>query len=338
MPRLSFKHGILLAVMTVTLMSPIYGQNDDYSLESLKAQAETSNSQPKLITRLFSVPHTDATTLARNLQHLYPDIKISVDADTHSILAQGTSKELHTIAHVINSADKVPEKIQFDVAIIEINSAKAEEYKSALTELGSGLFYNYDAKTGGIEPGNSLLGQFMGMINSGAGEILAKPSLLVNDGQNAEVRVGERIPFVSLHYRNNERIKEVQYLDVGIKLLITPRVNTNDNITTQITVEMTAIKQWKNQGDVEYPVLSSRHTNTVVRLKNDDTLVIAGLLDSSTKTSIRRVPILSAIPLIGRLFKSKTTETVQTEMVVLITPHLIRETNKAVRLRQSSTI
>lgn len=315
------------------------GQTEDsYSLESLKQQATPHNATPQLITRVFHVPHADATTLARNLQHLYPEIKISVDAKSHTIIAQGIATDLRKVDIVLNAADKAPEKIRFDVAIIEINTAKAKAYKSALTELGSGLFYNYDAKSGIIEPANSLLGQFMGMINSGAGDVLAKPSLLVNDGESAEVRVGDRIPYVSLHYQNNERIKEVQYLDAGIKLLIAPRVNSHNNITTQITVDMSSIKQWKNQGEVEYPVLSSRHTNTVVRLKHNETLIIAGLLDSNTKTTIRRIPFLSAIPLLGRLFQSKTAESIRTEMVVLITPQLITAETQDLSLRQASSI
>ena len=88
---------------------------------------------------------------------------------------------------------------------------------------------------------------------------------------------------------------------------------------------MSSIKQWKPQGDSEYPILSSRHTATTVRLKDQETLIIAGLLDSATQTTVRRIPFLSAIPILGKLFQSRSTETIQTEMVVFITPRLIPE-------------
>ncbi|NOY64916.1 MAG: type II secretion system secretin GspD [Nitrospirae bacterium] len=155
--------------------------------------------------------------------------------------------------------------------------------------------------------------------------ILSKPQLLTLDNEEAEVFVGENRPFlISEKFdANNNPIQTFDYRDVGIKLKILPHVVDNDTILLNIKEEVKKVIATAT-GVASAPITLTRSTNTTVKLKNNMTVVISGLIKNDNSITETKVPILSDIPILGWLFRSKDKTVEKTNMMVFITTRIIR--------------
>jgi len=113
--------------------------------------------------------------------------------------------------------------------------------------------------------------------------------------------------------------------DIGIKLIVTPRINQDGYITMEVTPDVSEILEWRTFQDAEWPVTSTRRATTRVRIKDNQTLVIGGLLKQSRIKGNTGVPFLSRIPLLGYLFGKKSTTQDKTDLLIFITPHILTE-------------
>ena len=113
-------------------------------------------------------------------------------------------------------------------------------------------------------------------------------------------------------------------LSAGIGLSITPIVNEEGFITTRIRSEVSTIVGWRGPNN-EVPWVRTREAEATLRVRDGDTIVLAGLLSSEERKTRSKVPILSDIPILGGLFSSKRTEKVDTEVIITITPRVIEE-------------
>ncbi len=155
--------------------------------------------------------------------------------------------------------------------------------------------------------------------------ILSKPQLLTLDNEEAEVFVGENRPFlISEKFdANNNPIQTFDYRDVGIKLKILPHVVDDDTILLNIKQEVKKVIATAT-GVSSAPITLTRSTNTTVKLKDNMTVVISGLIKNDNSVTETRVPILSDIPILGWLFRSKDKTVEKTNMMVFITTRIIR--------------
>lgn len=155
--------------------------------------------------------------------------------------------------------------------------------------------------------------------------ILSKPQLLTLDNEEAEVFVGENRPFlISEKFdANNNPIQTFDYRDVGIKLKILPHVVDEDTILLTIKQEVKKVIATAT-GVASAPITLTRSTNTTVKVKDNMTIVISGLIKNDNSVTETRVPILSDIPILGWLFRSTDETTEKTNMMVFITTRIIR--------------
>lgn len=155
--------------------------------------------------------------------------------------------------------------------------------------------------------------------------ILSKPQLLTLDNEEAEVFVGENRPFlISEKFdANNNPIQTFDYRDVGIKLKILPHVVDNDTILLNIKQEVKKVIATAT-GVSSAPITLTRSTTTTVKLKDNMTVVISGLIKNDNSITETRVPVLSDIPILGWLFRSKDKTVEKTNMMVFITTRIIR--------------
>lgn len=173
----------------------------------------------------------------------------------------------------------------------------------------------------------------------GNSELLANPELRISEGEKATLHIGQRIPVpvttisgynpsTSTQPGQNQALSvpytSFQYQDVGIKVAMEPRVHHNREVTLKLTVEVS------NQGTPvkfagqEQPTFATRTIESTIRLKDGETNFLAGLIQSNKIQSATKTPILGDIPFIGRLFTNERKDETRTDLVLTMTPHIVR--------------
>ncbi|HEX8949580.1 MAG TPA: type II secretion system secretin GspD [Dissulfurispiraceae bacterium] len=204
--------------------------------------------------------------------------------------------------------------------------------KGLTTQASDGTISSTDITAPGLAAIFSL-SDFKGVVN-----VLSTPQILTSDNKEAEILVGENVPFISKRERDitttNTVLNSIERQDVGVKLKITPQITEGDYIKLDIYQEISALinNQSENVLISVGPSISKRSTKTSVLVKDNETVVIGGLMEEKLDDSVQKAPLLGDIPLLGWLFKSKSTEKVKTNLMVFITPHMVKEAEGLARI------
>lgn len=166
--------------------------------------------------------------------------------------------------------------------------------------------------------------------------VLSTPNLLTTDNQKAEIMVGENIPFITGQTQNATTsstaiLTSVERKDVGVTLKLTPQITSDDNVRLDIYQEISAIIDSPSGLNVNTvgPSTSKRSASTTVVVKDRQTMVIGGLIKDNVTSTVSKVPFLGDIPVLGWLFKSKSTSVEKTNLMIFITPYIIKNEGDA---------
>jgi len=218
---------------------------------------------------------------------------------------------------------------------------------SGLTAGGMGNFLNVpiittDPSTG--EPKSTKLSvpgfaalfslnEFRGTIN-----VLSTPQILTSDNKEAEIMVGENVPFISKRERDitttNTVLSSIERYDVGIKLKITPQITEGDHVKLDIYQEISSLVQGESESILINvgPTITKRSTKTSVVVKDRQTVVISGLIAERQEENITKVPVLGDIPILGWLFKTSSVKKQKTNLLVFLTPHVVKEADSLAQI------
>jgi general secretion pathway protein D len=179
------------------------------------------------------------------------------------------------------------------------------------------------------------LNEFRGAIN-----VLSTPQILTSDNREAEIIVGENVPFISKKESDPSRPESVfstiERKDVGITLRLTPQIAEGDYVKLDIYQEISALKQESQLVVLTLgPSTTKRSTKTSVVVKDNQTVVIGGLMEERIEENLNKVPLLGDIPILGWLFKNKTHEKRKTNLLVFLTPHIVKDAEQLAGLTES---
>jgi len=170
--------------------------------------------------------------------------------------------------------------------------------------------------------GNSLLGLDLRLDigeTTGSTSVIARPRIVTMDNKKAIIKQGEKYPYV---VRNQEGELSTELKDIELVLEVTPRVAFDGSVNMEISVKRNAIGAYKNPlGD---PSIASREVQTEVLVKDGETTVIGGIIENEIKKNVSEVPGLAKVPFLGFLFRGKQDEIHKRELLIFITPHVIR--------------
>lgn len=162
----------------------------------------------------------------------------------------------------------------------------------------------------------------------GRTQILSNPKLAVVNNQEAKIHVGERQAYITSTITKGQTTdtvsEEVTFVDVGIQLSVTPTINDEGYVTLKVKTEVSSVVSTllTNLGN-KIPIIDSSMAETTVMVKDGATIILGGLRKEEKTSSSEGVPLLSKIPLLGFLFKSATNKTERTELLVMLTPHIV---------------
>lgn len=172
------------------------------------------------------------------------------------------------------------------------------------------------------------LNEFKDAVN-----VLSTPQILTSDNKEAEIVVGENVPFISKRERDltttGTVLSSIERKDVGITLKITPQITEGDYVKLDIYQEISSLKQESENILINIgPTTTKRSTKTSVVVKDRETVVIGGLMQERDEENLTKVPVLGDIPLLGWLFKHKSTSKKKTNLLVFLTPHIVKDSER----------
>ena len=166
--------------------------------------------------------------------------------------------------------------------------------------------------------------------------VLSTPNILTTDNQKAEIMVGQNVPFKVAQTQNATTggaalLNTYERKDVGIKLSLTPQITSDDNVRLEVNQEISDVIATSAANEAG-PTTSKRSASTTVVVKDRETMVIGGLIRDNVTSSTIKVPLLGDIPVLGWLFKYKTNQIEKTNLMIFITPHIIKTAEESAEL------
>ncbi|MCL4476080.1 MAG: type II secretion system secretin GspD [Nitrospirae bacterium] len=179
------------------------------------------------------------------------------------------------------------------------------------------------------------LNEFRDVVN-----VLSTPQILTSDNKEAEIVVGENVPFISKRERDltttNTVLNSIERMDVGIKLKITPQITEGDYVKLDIYQEISSLVKQSETITINLgPTITKRSTKTAVVVKDNQIVVIGGLMQETDEENITKIPLLGDIPVLGYLFKNTSVSKKKTNLLVFLNPHIIKESERLAQITSS---
>jgi pilus assembly protein CpaC len=298
--------------------------------------------------RLYSVEVTaDVGTLQRYLDLLFPDEEIAVSAQGNTVMVSGRVSDAFVARRAIELAQgtgavvldnietPAPSQILLEVRFAEISRDAIETLGNNLVrvvnphELSAGGRWEAGTDSDGlldlslISNNAELMALIQALKTNGNYRSLAEPNLLALDGEEASFLAGGEFPFPSIQGSSANNAVTVEWREFGVRLNFTPRVTNIGNIRLSIAPEVSSLDfaGGLSMGGFQIPSILTRKAETEVELREGQHLAIAGLIDNTIQEN---VDFLGDIPVLGALFRSREMRQERTELLVIVTPKVIR--------------
>ena len=290
------------------------------------------------IVRVFYLSNADAKGAAAFLRAMLKVHEPFVDERTNMIALRDSQENIQLAERLVAMYDSAEPEVVLEMEVLEISS-------TSLTNLG--IQFPTSVSLTPIAPSTDTNGLTLGNIRSltkdniafGIGGLtvnlqrqvgdfstLANPQIRVKNKEKAKVLVGDKIPIVTSTTGTGGFVSDsVSYIDVGLKLDVQPTIYPDDQVSIQVGLEVSSLGSsiTTSSGTVAYQI-GTRDASTVLRLRDGETQLLAGLISKDESTNSNRLPILGDIPLLGRLFSSNLDNGDRKELVLAITPHIVR--------------
>ncbi len=302
-------------------------------------------------TKVFDLNYAQAEKLGTKLQDsMTKGIgSMKVDERTNKIAITDYPKKINEMTNIIEAFDEKPLQVLVDAQIIEVRPSdkfemgvdwdywlrKNYHLAALLPTAGavSTLAIGVAAETLTKKP--EKIGQYKAIIDIlrtiGDAKILSSPRIMVLNNQEAKILVGTKDAYITSTTSQAGSgtavtSQSVNFVDVGIKLYVTPTINRDGFVTMKIRPEISSATRTNitSAGQItQIPIVSTSETETTVLVKDGVTIIIAGLKKDEKSLSEKRIPFIGDIPILGLLFRNTSDEVKKTEIVILLTPHIV---------------
>lgn len=292
----------------------------------------------ELVIRNFYLKNIDPTRIQDMIKNLITVKFINTDEKLKMLTVRDNPDVISVIERLINTYDIADPEVVLEVEVLEVSSSDMlnvgikypDQVKLGLNGALSGLTLN-QLKSLNSSSYPVFFPDPLAVLNlkqtSGKTKTLANPRIRVTNNQKAKFLIGNKVPVVTTttNQSSSASSESISYLDVGIRLSVEPIIYINDEVSIKIDMEVSNIaKEIKTTTGMLAYDIGTRNVSTELRLKNGETQVLAGLIKNDQIGSASHLPGLGKIPLIGKLFSDETKKNDNTEIVLLITPRIVR--------------
>lgn len=308
-----------------------------------------STSQLMMQSKVFPVHHAfDLEKLSKELQALgIAETNIYANSEQRTVSVTGTPYQLKQVEQRLSSVDRPISQCLVVAQLIELQHGRDNNlgFQYSLPT------YSHSAETNssGDTSSNSLKGSWLDKLtfsgsvtasrNLSKGKVIARPMVMMLNGQKGTVTFGEQVPVMSTTSTSSSTEISVDYKDIGTKLTITPSINEEDGeITLKIDTEVSNITKYITQGQTSAPQISTRQATTSAHLRSGQSFVIGGLMSAKDLDNLSGIPGLMNLPILGELFKYHLHSKSYAEVYIMITPYIVTDDiNPKELLRKADT-
>jgi general secretion pathway protein D len=291
-----------------------------------------------LVVKSFFLGNTEAKQMVNLVRSMTKTRDVYIDEKLNLMIVRDTPEAVRLVEKLVAVADRPEPEVMLEVEIMEVKRTRLQElgvqWPSKFTVLTPGLgdsltldtLQNITSADIGVSPNPVLNLRKV----SGDANLLANPRIRVKNKEKARVHIGDKLPVITSNVASTGVISEsVSYIDVGLKVDVEPQVFLDGEVGMKVGLEVSnVVNQVKTDNGTLVYQLGSRNATTVLRLKDGETGVLAGLISDEDRSGASKVPGLGDLPLIGRLFSNNLDDLTKTEIVLMITPRIIRNIDR----------
>jgi general secretion pathway protein D len=299
-----------------------------------------------LVIRTFYLSNGDAEQVTNVVRTMIEARNVFPLKALNAITIRDTADKVRIAEKIIEANDKAKAEVVVDVELLQIDLDKQRDIGAVVQGLGGTLGADTPKDDKGV-PLPAGLSTLRGIRSAnlvftiptvaynlvktvGNTETLANPELRISEGEKATLHIGQRVPVPVTTFTTGVQngtlgslpATSFQYQDIGIKVSIEPRVHHNQEVTLKLTVEVSDIAAAATTQDL--PSFNTRTIEATIRLKDGETNFLAGLIQQTEGTTSQKTPFLGEIPILGRLFSKDHTTRHRTDLMLTMTPHIIR--------------
>lgn len=290
-----------------------------------------------LTVKTFHLTNTDPKTAAATLRTILKAKDVVADEKQNLLVMRDTPEAVRLAGKLLAIHDQPEPEVMLEVEILEVKRSRLLDLGIrwpdllTLTPLASvvgGALTLADIRNANSRSLGATIAPLT--LSAGSGDtdvnLLANPRIRTRNRETAKILIGDRVPNITTTATATGFVAEsVQYVDIGLKLEVQPTIYLDNEVAIRINLEVSNIvDQVKTKtGTLAYQI-GTRNAATVLRLKDGENQVLAGLISDAERSSANKVPGLGSIPVVGRLFGSHTEDGQKTELMLSITPRLVR--------------
>ncbi len=288
-----------------------------------------------------------------NLRDLSGQVTVIPDIDTNSLIVVAPPEYMPVLQQVLKQLDQIPKQVVIETEIIEANLDNTDQFgvewkfaqqkvfgdssKSGLFNQNFGLQSAVPALTGlSYTLSGGDLSSFINFLTTQTKfEVLATPRIFTSNNSQAQINISQRIPYITSTLTNTNGTQTFNYAfqNVGTVLTVTPRITANNYVTMDIVQTADDLQGYTS---FNAPIVNQRQANTTVSVKDGRTVLIGGIIQDQVTATTNKLPILGDIPILGNLFKSTNKSHQRTELLVLMTPHIVSSTSDAEKIKEDT--
>ncbi|HSM14290.1 MAG TPA: secretin N-terminal domain-containing protein [Thermoanaerobaculia bacterium] len=316
---------------------------DEHTILVAQDTPQNRKTYEDLVIQTFFLSNAEVKDVVQLVRSLLGSRNVAPNEQLNAITIRDTVDKVRIAQKLIEGIDKSRSEVVIDVELIQVNTTKLRELGVSLSsnQITQSLDLGEDApiRLGDLRylDQNSWVLTIPSIIydfvktNSDA-QLLAKPQVRISEGEKANLHIGDKVPIPVTTFNTQQTsggniipITSFQYQDVGIRIDIEPRVHHNKEITLKLKIEVSQITGFQDAGGGQrQPIIGTRTIESTIRLKDGETNFLAGLIRTDESNGETGIPGLSDIPVIGRLFGKTTTDVKRTDLMLTLTPHIIR--------------
>src|SRR5687768_2913719 len=297
----------------------------------------------ELVVKTFYLANADVRQTANMIRALVKTRDLFIDEKLNLLVIKDTPNAVRLAERLIAAQDLAEPEVMLHVEVMEIGSRRLLELgirwpdSLAVSLQGAAGIPGVISLPEWLNRGSELvqlrftdpLFLFMLRQQDGSTNVLANPRIRVKNKEKARIHIGDRVPVITTTAAATGGFvsESVSYLDVGLKLEVEPLIYLDDEVGIKVALEVSNIARevrGLSSGTLTYQI-GTRNATTNLRLRDGETQVLAGLINDDDRRSADRVPGLGDMPVVGRLFSQTRDSVTKTEIVLLITPRLVRQ-------------
>lgn len=299
-----------------------------------------------LTMRTFYLNNADPKQVLAMIKQMVKTRDVYIDERLNMLVMRDTPEAIAVAERLITAQDLPVPEVVLEVEILEVNSSDVLnlgiEYPASVSATVYGTGFD-GARTAGqvildqigninkgdvvVNLGSPTLTANIQQLNN-KGNVLANPKIRVKNKEKAKVVIGERVPVVTTTNSNGVVTENINYQDIGLTLNVEPNLSQDSEVGVKLTLEVSNITQEirTKTGLIAYQI-GNRRAETNMSVRDGETQVLAGLLSRLEKNNGSGLPFLSSIPLLDRIAGTKRSQADRTELIMLITPRLVKTLN-----------